>query len=140
MPKFSKSSNDKLGTCREELQIVFRETVKIFDCTIIEGYRSPKRQIELFNAGRSKVKKGKHNKVPSSAIDVGPYVAGRGIPWPKIGSKTYVKDLALFYYFAGHVMDRAASMGIKLRWGGDWDRDNDLTDQTFDDLVHFEIL
>ena len=34
----------------------------------------------------------------------------------------------------------AAAEGIKIRWGGDWDRDNDLADQSFNDLVHFEDL
>ena len=31
-------------------------------------------------------------------------------------------------------------MGIDLRWGGDWDRDTEVRDNTFDDLVHFEIV
>jgi len=28
-------------------------------------------------------------------------------------------------------------MEIPIRWGGDWDRDHCLSDQSFDDLVHF---
>jgi peptidoglycan L-alanyl-D-glutamate endopeptidase CwlK len=27
----------------------------------------------------------------------------------------------------------------RIRWGGDWDMDNDLSDNTFNDLVHFEL-
>jgi len=30
--------------------------------------------------------------------------------------------------------------GIKLRWGGDWDRDLDFSDQRFYDLYHFELV
>jgi hypothetical protein len=30
-------------------------------------------------------------------------------------------------------------MGIKIRWGGDWDMDTETKDNNFDDLVHFEI-
>jgi peptidoglycan L-alanyl-D-glutamate endopeptidase CwlK len=30
-------------------------------------------------------------------------------------------------------------MGIKIRWGGDWDSDGDINDNRFDDLVHVEI-
>jgi hypothetical protein len=30
--------------------------------------------------------------------------------------------------------------GINLRWGGDWDRDSDLKDQTFNDLGHIEVV
>ena len=36
-------------------------------------------------------------------------------------------------------MDVAKSMGITLRWGGDWDMDTQVKDNKFDDLVHFEI-
>jgi peptidoglycan L-alanyl-D-glutamate endopeptidase CwlK len=31
------------------------------------------------------------------------------------------------------------SMGLKIRWGGDWDSDGDINDNKFDDLVHVEI-
>jgi len=27
-----------------------------------------------------------------------------------------------------------------LRWGGDWDRDTQVDDNNFDDLVHFELV
>jgi len=30
-------------------------------------------------------------------------------------------------------------MGIRLRWGGDWDGDTELDDNKFDDLPHFEL-
>ena len=33
----------------------------------------------------------------------------------------------------------ALGMGIKLRWGGDWDGDWQTRDNTFDDLPHFEL-
>ena len=40
-------------------------------------------------------------------------------------------------------MGLAKAMSIPLRWGGDWDGDTLLSgrdpDQTFDDLVHFEL-
>jgi peptidoglycan L-alanyl-D-glutamate endopeptidase CwlK len=41
--------------------------------------------------------------------------------------------------FAGFVMGIARGMGIKLRWGGDWDMDFDVQDNKFDDFPHFEI-
>ncbi len=43
-----------------------------------------------------------------------------------------------FYHFAGYVEGTADAHRIPIRWGGDWDRDHCLSDQTFDDLVHFE--
>ena len=38
------------------------------------------------------------------------------------------------------ILDTAKAMGIDLRWGGDWDRDTEVRDNSFDDLVHFEIV
>lgn len=78
--------------------------------------------------GRSKTKwpDSKHNSNPSMGIDVAPYP----IDW---------NDIKRFYHFGGFVQSRAESLGIKLRWGGDWDSDRDLNDQTFMDLVHFEL-
>lgn len=146
MPDFSSRSRARLDTCSPSIQRVFWEVVRFHDCTVIEGHRTRERQNELFNATPQRTKvmwpNSKHNGSPSDAADVGPYIAGRGIPWPdkKKHKDTYIKDLAQFYYFAGIVIATAKSMDIILRWGGDWDRDNTLTDQTFDDLVHFEVV
>lgn len=134
MPKFSKSSLDKLSTCDIRLQRVFNEVIKHRDCTILEGQRSKEVQDEHFRQGRSKVKfpNSKHNSSPSKAIDVAPYFSNAPhIRW---------NDASSFYYFAGFVIGIAASMGIKLRWGGDWDSDGDTQNQTFNDLPHFELV
>ena len=38
-------------------------------------------------------------------------------------------------------MQQAAKfMNVSLRWGGDWDGDGDRTDQTFNDLMHWELI
>jgi hypothetical protein len=34
----------------------------------------------------------------------------------------------------------AKRKGIELRWGGDWDRDGDRFDQSFNDLPHVELV
>ena len=130
MPKFSKNSMNKLKTCHELLQILMLHVVTHYDCTILEGHRSKEKQDLYFYTGQSKVKwpNGKHNSKPSLAVDVVPYI--KGISW----------DQKQCYNFAGFVMGCATMMGIKLRWGGDWDRDKDIHDQTFNDLVHFELL
>ena len=129
MPKFSVRSQQKLETCHPDLQLLFNEVVKIFDCSILCGTRSEDEQDELFRQGMSKVRypDSKHNHTPSLAVDVAPYP----IDW---------KDSKRFYYFAGHVLGIAHSMGIKLRHGGDWDSDKDIKDQSFYDLPHFELI
>lgn len=129
MPKFSQSSIDKLETCHPDLVKLFNEVVKEFDCIILEGHRGKEDQDKAFREGKSKLPwpKGKHNKLPSEAVDVAPYP----VDW---------KDRERFIYFAGFVMGRAAELGIKIRWGGDWDGDKDLKDNSFSDLVHFETI
>jgi len=128
MPRFSTRSKSRLHTCDERLVDLFNEVVKKFDCTIIEGHRGKKAQNEAFNKGNSKVKfpNGKHNQSPSVAVDVAPYP----IDW---------SDRDRFHYFSGYVLGIASQMGLKIRWGGDWDMDTKTKDNKFDDLVHFEI-
>lgn len=128
MPSFSKTSKNRLDTCDVRLQELFNKVIIHFDCSIVCGHRNKESQNAAYESGNSKLKypESKHNANPSKAIDVAPYP----IVW---------EDLDRIRYFAGFVMGIAASKGISLRWGGDWDQDTDLSDQTFNDLVHFEI-
>ena len=128
MPKFGKASLDKLATCDDRLQRVFNEVIKYFDYTVIEGHRGEEAQNKAFAEGKSKLKypQGKHNKTPSLAADVLPYP----IDW---------NDTNRMRYFAGFVVGIAASMGITIRWGGDWNQNTELKDNSFNDLPHFEL-
>ena len=129
MPNFSDKSLAKLATSDPRLQRVFHEVVRNFDCTILEGHRNRERQNQMVAEGKSQVRwpDGKHNTVPSMAVDVCPYP----IVWDDRERQTL---------FAGYVLATANAMGIKLRWGGDWDRDTEVRDNGFDDLVHFELV
>lgn len=133
MPFFSSASKQKLVTCDYRLQLLLNVVIRKYDCIVLEGYRSPERQAILYEEGKTKVKKSKHNSDPSLAIDVCPY------PIPKEWGESDVKELAKFYHFAGYLLGLAEMLNIPLRWGGDWDNDKDFGDQNFDDLVHFEI-
>lgn len=129
MPSFGTASMEKLKTCDERLQTLFLEVVKSFDCTIICGFRNQIDQDKAFAEGKSKKKwpDGEHNKVPSKAVDVMPYP----VDW---------NNTVQIVLFAGFVLGVAQQMGIKIRWGGDWDSDWDRKDQTFHDLPHFELI
>lgn len=129
MTAFGKASQEKLATCDPRLQKVFNEVIKHFDCTVIEGHRGEAAQNKAFAEGKSKLKypQGKHNKTPSLAADVLPYP----IDW---------NDTNRMRYFAGFVVGIAATMGIKLRWGGDWNQNTELKDNSFNDLPHFELV
>lgn len=131
MPSYSKKSKAILVTCDERIQRVFNEVIKHFDCTITCGHRTKEEQDALYYATpkRTQVKwpNGKHNTKPSQAVDAVPCP----VDWD---------DRERFTYFAGFVVATALSMGIALRWGGDWDSDTELDDNKFDDLPHFEIV
>lgn len=130
MPKFSSRSANILAECHTDLQRVFNEVIKSWDCTVIEGKRSEEKQKENVAKGVSKTLNSKHVYPlgqPSLAVDVAPYPVVWG-------------DTNRFYAFAGFVLGTAAQLGIKLRWGGDWDSDRDLRDQKFIDLPHFELV
>ena len=78
-----------------------------------------------------------NNQQPSLAVDVVPYP----IDWGEAGTESEKrKAIARFYHFAGYVLRTAEKMDISIRWGGDWDGDKDFSDQSFDDLPHWELL
>ena len=128
MPYFGKTSKKRLNTCDDRLQKVFNEVIRHVDCSVLEGHRSKDRQNKLYEEGKTKVKypDGRHNRQPSSAVDVTPYP----VDW---------KDRERQTLFAGFVIGVASQMNINLRWGGDWDQDFQVADNRFDDFPHFEL-
>ena len=128
MPKFGKRSKNALSSCDERLIKVFDEVIKTVDCSVLEGHRGQSKQDKYYEEGKSKVKypSGRHNKLPSMAVDVAPYP----IDWD---------DRERFHLFAGFVLGIAKSMGINLRWGGDWNQNWFVDDNKFDDFPHFEL-
>lgn len=134
MPAFSQKSKDKLKQAHPQLQQLFNEVIKYYDCAILESIRTEEQQNRYFKTGLSKLKypNSRHNVVPpevfSRAVDVVPY-EGKGPDW----------RIDQCIHFGGFVKGIAATLGISIRWGGDWDGDNDVNDQTFNDLVHFEL-
>ena len=104
---------------------VLKEVVKHYDITILEGLRTEDRQRELMAKGASKTMKSKH--LEGMAADVSPY------PIPNW------EDVNEFIFMAGRIRQEADRLGVPIRWGGDWDRDDRTADNKFNDYVHFEI-
>lgn len=144
MHKFSNRSKTRLGTCEMDLQELCNEALQIMNLTVLEGHRLTEDQLKKFRAGLSKVKWSKHNETPSEAVDISPWPIpdkwGSAGPDRLFNIKEF-KERAKFYYLGGIMMALAYVRGISLRWGGNWDRDYevDFGDQSFDDLVHFEV-
>ena len=129
MYNFSNKSKQELASCHPDLQKLFREIIKYYDCSILEGHRSNGRQDKFYQEGKSKFKAGfsKHNQNPSLAVDVSPYP----IDW---------NNKIQFYHFVGYVKATADQLKIQIRCGADWDSDNNFKDQEFNDLIHFELI
>lgn len=122
MPKFSKSSEEKLSTCHYMWQVICREAIRIIDFKVIKGYRGETEQNDAYNSipQRSKLPfpLSKHNKMPSLAVDLAPWP----IDW---------KNIYRFYELAGVIKTIAFQHGCKITWGGDW--------KTFKDYPHFQL-
>ena len=147
---YSKSSLKKIKDLHPDWQIILNEAIQIYDNTVVWGYRGEKKQNEFYKNGTSQLKypKSKHNKKPSKAVDLDPYPLDRDIlskKWSEIKDnplliKSYFKEIHKYYHLAGIIKAIAFKHNIKIRWGGDWDRDNDFDDNLFDDLAHFELV
>jgi len=138
MPKYSKRSMERLKTCNMKLQMIFLRVVEFFDNTIIYGRRGKILQNKLYREKLSQKQypDSKHNSPPDedgnetfdlvNAVDAVPYP----VDW---------RNIPRFIYFAGFVMGVAFTLGIGLRWGGDWNQNTKLQDENFRDYGHFEL-
>ena len=134
MPKFGQKSRANLFTTDRRLQWIGNQIIKFYDISCLEGHRGRDLQDKYVREGLSKVEwpHSKHNAVPSLAVHFAPYNKRiKGILWD---------DRESFVFLAGLVIGLGAARGWRIRWGGDWDMDGDLKDQTFNDLAHFELL
>lgn len=131
MPSFSASSKAKLAECHSALQDLFNSVILEYDCTVVCGFRGKEAQNKAFSEGKSKLKwpMGKHNKTPSLAVDVVPFIKGK-ISWD-------VKECIKFGQF---VLSKAKELNIPIRWGGDFNRDGNPLNDKFADYPHFELI
>lgn len=134
--QFGKTSAQRLLTCHHDLQMVMREALAIglIDITILEGYRPREKQDEYYynKPQKSKVKwpRSKHNKKPSNGVDAAPWI------------KDHISfNKAHCCVLAGIILTCAKKLSISIRWGGNWDMDDEpITDQDFQDLLHYERI
>ena len=117
-----------LASAHVDLRGLFDEVLTICDVRIIGGHRGRTLQDSLYAQGKSQVKwpNSYHNKTPSMAIDACRYP----VDWNDRERQTL---------FAGLVLGFAHRRGLVVTWGGDWNRDWNVADNRFDDLVHFQL-
>lgn len=142
MARFGKTSLERLATVDERLVKLCDDVIQVFDVIVLCGARTPQEQDRLFAAGASKLRgddlrakhipRDKHGRydpnLKSLAVDIA--------PWPIAWN-----DTEQFTFMAGLFLMAARKGGVHVRWGGNWDEDFVIIkDQTFNDLVHFEIV
>lgn len=145
MSKFSfgDRSKTKLASCHKDLQIIAEESLKVsmIDFGISEGHRSLEKQLEYFNTGKSKIDgikiKGKHNFIPSMAFDFYAYIEGK----PKLSFDNF------HLIYLGGVITATANRLLnegrithKVRWGANFNQNNEILEENFDDAVHIELI
>lgn len=136
MPKFSEQSRKLLNQCHPDIIIVCNELIKYVDFKVLPStIRTLEEQKKFVAEGKSKTMDSKHligeKRDRSDAIDI------------TFCPVDFTKEKRKFYlagYFLG-IAKMLKAFGIiksEFRWGGDWNRNNNFDDQTFNDYEHFE--
>jgi peptidoglycan L-alanyl-D-glutamate endopeptidase CwlK len=130
---------ERLEGVHHLLDEVVREVANIVPVVVLCGHRGEAEQNRLEDEGKSQVRypNGKHNSIPSGAVDLMPM--SDTIKSTEDFNRV-MNDRETLTYFAGIVRGVAHSIGINIRWGGDWNSNFDLKDNKFDDLFHFELV
>ncbi len=138
---FGKSSTAKIMTLHPDLRAIIYNVMdlQVYDFSIVWGYRNEEQQNKAFQLGNSdkEYPDSKHNHTDddgepmSLAFDFGPYIIGLGIPW---------KDTHAFAILGGMFIAIGRKLGIRVRYGGDWDMDGQTTDHKLKDWGHIELV
>jgi peptidoglycan L-alanyl-D-glutamate endopeptidase CwlK len=131
---FGGASSQRLATTDLRIQHIMEEALRTslidFGIPSYGGMRTAEEQGFLYLDGKSKCdgvfKKSYHQS--GKAVDIFPYIGGRA---------NY--DKRYCFFLAGHILATAKRLGYELTWGGDFDGDLDFDDQTFQDLVHYQL-
>lgn len=155
MAELGKTSQQRLSSTHPLIQELCQQVVAVFDITIIWGHRNKAEQDAAFLSGASTKPwpHSTHNTFPSNAVDPAPWPLPEG--WGDLKSKTpNLRDLEWKERVKFYQMVTAFKIcwqqmcddfpeiadNFDIRFGADWDGDNDYRDQSFDDLVHIEIM
>lgn len=158
--RYTAKSREVLSTVHPLLQQLFTRVLQSgYDHTPVRGVRTLDKQLGYLHSGWSRTPNSRHlpggglrrksdgdTTLPTglwlAAVDddnvelIDPDGVSHAVdvrPYP------FREDREHFIAFASFVRGAAAILEIPIRWGGDWDRDYELGDQTFFDLVHFEL-
>ncbi|CCI88461.1 endolysin [Yersinia phage phiR2-01] len=120
--KFGKNSEKQLATVKPELQKVARRALEIspHDFTIVQGIRTAAQSAQNIANGTSFLSnpnKSKH--ITGDALDFAPFINGK-IDW---------NDYEVFWAVKKAFQQAGQELGVKLRFGADWNNSNDYRDE-----------
>lgn len=121
--------NARLTKAHPDLRRLVEKVAEVWDIVVLEVARTPERQAELVAQGKSKTLQSKHLVQADGfahAVDLAPMP----VDW---------NDSARWCYFGGYCVATAIRLGIPALWGGDWNRNTRVLDQTFNDRDHLEL-
>lgn len=133
---FGSGSEKNMEGVAADLILVMRHALRygVMDFSVVEGVRAMAEQNRYYAIGKSKVPwpESRHNVTEAEpigqAVDAVPYVNGAP-SWNHYHCSV----------LAGGILLSAGALGVSIRWGGNWDMDGEpITDQQFQDLVHYE--
>lgn len=96
------------------------------DFVVIEGLRTRQRQIELVNAGASQTMNSRH--LTGHAVDLAAWVGAIRWDWP------------LYPRIAEGVRLAARELGVKMIWGGCWDRELTGIEESCEDAAEDYVV
>ena len=128
--------NRLVGVDKRLVSVVEAAALNIpFDVLVVEGVRTKERQAALYAQGRTKpgrivtwTLKSKH--IDGLAVDLAPYI-DRKIAW---------EDELLFAVIGQEMIDAAKKLGVRIRWGWDWNMNGVLKERGETDGPHFELV
>lgn len=111
--------------------------LQIMDFRVNEGVRSLEKQKEYVAKGVSKTLKSKHLIQPDGyghAVDLYPFP----VDMKAVNAGSW-RENGRFALLAGMMLALAKKRGLTVVWGGDFDSDGEILDNTFTDFPHFEL-
>lgn len=138
--KFSKTSLNNLTKVHPLLVAVVVSALNksSVDFKVIEGVRTKERQAELYAQGRTKA-----GQVVTWTMNSRHFInesTGFGHAVDLLPAPYDWKDLANFDAVAKAMFAAADELGVKIRWGRDWDGDGIVGEKGETDSPHFELV
>lgn len=138
--RLSERSLGRLEGVHPDMVAVVKRAIEITkqDFLVLEGVRTPARQQELYAQGRTKPGRKVTWTLNSNhfvnrrtgfghAVDICPYP----VDW---------NDTSKFDAMAIAMFKAAKELGVNIRWGANWDQDENIRERGEYDSPHFELV